>query len=125
RYGETRSNTARLAAIARNWSAGEGRPQWAALLGLDWQCSGRLAIKRAQFVAVGIAQISEIHLAGRPLAHAGRVLDGFAAIRDACLVPGLGLVGTAHQKADRAAIGMAGRLPSVGFDTMKPPPLFL
>src|SRR6516225_732384 len=70
----------------------------------------RHAIKRTQFVAVGIAQVSEVHLAGGPLAHAGRVFDRRAAIRDTGFVPCLGLLGIAHREADRAAIGMAGRL---------------
>src|SRR5436190_395586 len=96
----------RLRSITTRRAARKGPPS--SVLTGDY--SGRLAIKRAQFVAVGIAQISEIHLAGRALAHAGRVLDRFAAIRDTGFVPSLGLVGTAHQEADRTAIGMAGRL---------------
>ena len=84
----------------------------------------RRACDRApQFVAVGIAKVGEIHLPGGPLAHARRVLDRLAAIRDAGIVPCVDLFRAAHRKADRTAIGMAAGLPSMGLDTMKRPPL--
>src|SRR5690348_5033015 len=108
RYGESRSNKPRVAAIAPKSLGRDGRPERAALRSVDVEVltltgdnSGRLAIQRAQLVAVGIAQISEIHLAGRALANARRVLDRLAAIRDTGFVPRLGLFGTAHQKPDR------------------------
>jgi len=75
----------------------------------------RHAIKRAQLVAVGIAEVREIHLAGGPLAHARRVLDRRAAIRDSGFVPRVGLFGIAHREADCAAVGMVGRLAVDGF----------
>ena len=72
--------------------------------------SGWHATERAQFVAIGIAKISEIHLPGGSLAHSRRVFDRRAAIRDAGLVPCVGLFGIAHRKADRPAVGGGGRL---------------
>src|SRR6516162_10552689 len=62
------------------------------------------------FVAVGIAQISEIHLPGSALTDARRVLDRRAAICDPGIVPCLRLLGAGHQEADRAAIGGVSRL---------------
>src|ERR1051326_7743661 len=112
RYGESPSNKRRVAAIAPKSLGREGRPKRrpSSVLTLTGDNSGRLAIQRAQLVAVGIAQISEIHLAGRALANARRILDRLAAIRDTGFVPRLGLFGTAHQKRNRPPIGMAGRL---------------
>src|ERR1700758_4871417 len=63
----------------------------------------RHAIEPAQFVPVGIAKVSEIQLAGCPLADAGRLLDRGAAIRDPGFVPSGDLFGTAHRETDRAA----------------------
>ena len=83
-------------------AARKGRPSSV----LPRDSSGRHAMKPDDLVAVGIAQIGEIHLAGGPLADARRVLDRGAAIRNAGIVPRLGLFGVAHRKADRAAIGM-------------------
>src|SRR5438128_2494802 len=60
-------------------------------------------VQRAQFVAVRIAQISEIELAETTLAHARRILDRGPATGDARRVPGVGLR-RAHREADRAAI---------------------
>src|SRR5438105_3259748 len=63
------------------------------------------AMERAQFVAIGIAKVREINPTGGALAHARRVFDRRAAIRDPGFVPCLGLFGIAHREADRAAIG--------------------
>jgi len=72
-------------------------------------------MNRDHFVAVGIAQISEIHLPGGRLAHPGRVLDRLAAIRDTGFVSCVDLFWTAHREADRAAVGVVGRLAVDGF----------
>ena len=47
-------------------------------------------VQRAQLVAVGVAQISQIHLAHTAFAHAGRLFTGRAAIGDAGRVPRIG-----------------------------------
>src|SRR6478672_13181464 len=68
---------------------------------------GLPTMKRAQFVAVRIAKVSEI----RPTwANTGRIFDGCAAIRHPGFVPGVGLFGTCHCEADRAAVGVRGCL---------------
>src|SRR5688572_32294551 len=72
-------------------------------------------MKRAQFVAIGIAKVREINLTGSALAHARRVFDRRAAIRYPGLMPCLGLFGIAHREANRAAIGSGGRLAVDGF----------
>ena len=65
-------------------------------------------MKRAQFVAIRIAKVSEI----RPTwANTGRIFDGGAAIRHSGFVPGVGLLGTSCCEANRAAVGMSGWLP--------------
>src|SRR5205823_12872605 len=91
----------------------EGRPEGAALwvlFSVDLPYSrSRHAINPDQLVAVGIAKIGEVHLAGGSLAHARRVFDRRAAIRDTGFVPCFGLFGIAHREADRAGIGMGGR----------------
>src|SRR5207302_9339391 len=84
-----------------------GRPPSVSICG---NSGSRHAINPDHLIAVGIAKVSEVHLAGGPLAHARRVFDRRAAIRDAGFVPCLGLFGIAHREADRAAIGMAGWL---------------
>src|SRR5207302_4861809 len=58
-------------------------------------------------VAIGVTKISEISAIW---ALARRILDRRAAIRNAGLVPRFGLRRILHDKADRAAIGVAGRL---------------
>jgi hypothetical protein len=88
-------------------AARKGRPSSVSICG---NSGSRHAINPDQFVAVGIAKVGEVHLAGGSLAHARRVFDRRAAIRDAGFVPCLGLFGIAHREADRAAIGMVGRL---------------
>src|SRR5580658_7500149 len=77
-----------------------------------WGCflGSRHAMQPDDLVAVGIAQIGEVHLPGGALADARRVLDRRAAVGDPGLVPSRGLLGAAHHEADRAAIGTAGRL---------------
>src|SRR5882672_1943312 len=62
---------------------------------------------RAQFVAIGIAEIGEI---GPAWANAGRIFGGCAAIRDAGRVPRVALFGIAHREADSAAVGTGCRL---------------
>jgi len=90
--------------------AREDRPKRAALLNLNGEYSGSwLAIKGAQLVAIGIAKISEICLAGGSPAHTRRVLDRGTAIRDAGFVPCVGLCRASHCEADRAAMGMSSR----------------
>src|SRR6516162_1128941 len=85
-------------------------PKRAALLNLNGEYSGSwLAIKGAQLVAIGIAKISEICLAGGSPAHTRRVLDRGTAIRDAGFVPCVGLCRASHCEADRAAMGMSSR----------------
>jgi hypothetical protein len=88
----------------------EGRPARRPLLFVIRDDSGRWTINTDQLVAVRISNVGEIDLSSGPLAHAGRVLDRGAAIGDPGFVPGRGLVRAAHREADRAAIGMAGRL---------------
>jgi hypothetical protein len=69
-----------------------GPPGRAALFGFNCGSSGsRHTKKRAQFVAIGIAKVNQIHGTGPTLAHARRVLDRCPAIRDAGFVPGIGL----------------------------------
>ena len=65
-------------------------------------------MKRAQFVAIGITQISQIHLT--TWANAGRVFDCRAAVGHTGFVPGRGLFGSCHREAYRASIGVSGRL---------------
>jgi hypothetical protein len=73
--------------------------------------SGRWTINTDQLVAIRISNVGEIDLSrGGPLAHARRVLDRGAAIGNPGFVPGRGLFRAAHREANRAAIGMAGRL---------------
>jgi hypothetical protein len=75
----------------------------------------RHAKQRAQFVAIGIAKVSQIHRAGPTLARARWVLDRRPAIRDAGFVPGIGLFWAGHREADRAAVGVRRRLAIDGF----------
>src|SRR5205814_10326298 len=60
-----------------------------------------------ELVTIGVTKISEISAIW---ALAGRILDRCAAIRNAGFVPRFGLRRILHDKADRAAIGVAGRL---------------
>ena len=62
--------------LSRGRTARKGRPSSVLSRG---NSGGGHAIKRTQFVAIGIAKISEINLTGGPLAHARRVLDRRAA----------------------------------------------
>src|SRR6185312_16665562 len=75
----------------------------------------RHAVKRAQLVAVGIAQIGQVDRTGAALADARRVLDRLAAMGNTRLVPGIPLFLTCHREADRAAIGVRGRFSVDGF----------
>src|SRR3954467_2924487 len=68
----------------------------------------RRPMQRAELVAVGVAQISEVQFAEAALADAGRVLDRGAAILRPGLVPGIRLVGAAHREADRGAVPVGG-----------------
>ena len=77
-------------------------------------------LQGADLVAVGVAQIGEVELAGFAFAHARRVFAGFAAVGDAGGVPGIALIGRLYGEADRAAVRVAG-LPSIGFDTANTP----
>src|SRR5688572_21477682 len=98
--------------LSRERTAREGSPRQ----GLIRDNSGSWdAMKGAQFVAIGIAEVREINLTGGALAHARRVFDRCAAIRDPGFVPCLDLFGIAHREADRAAIGSRGRLAVDGF----------
>src|SRR6516162_8683631 len=77
--------------------AREDRPKRVALLNFERRILRQLACdKGAQFVAIGIAKISEICLAGGSPAHARRVLDRGTAIRDAGFVPCVGLCRASH-----------------------------
>src|SRR5204863_6610863 len=62
---------------------------------------------RDDLVAVGVTKISEISAIW---ALARRILDRRAAIRNTGFVPRFGLRRILHDKADSAAIGVAGRL---------------
>src|SRR5262245_6371487 len=74
--------------------------------------SGSLPGNPDNLVAIGVAKISEISAIW---ALAGRILDRRAAIRNAGFVPRFGLRRILHDKADCAAIGVAGRLAIDGF----------
>ena len=69
--------------------------------------SGSLPSNSDDLVAIGVTKISEI---SSIWALARRILDRRAAIRNAGLVPRFGLRRILHDKADCAAIGVAGRL---------------
>src|ERR1700730_18438862 len=69
--------------------------------------SGSLPGNPDDLVAIGVTKISEISAIW---ALARRILDRRAAIRNAGLVPRFGLRRILHDKADCAAIGVAGRL---------------
>src|SRR5690349_1676077 len=108
--------TARFVArVERSETRGRSRqaiPDFAfAPSGLRGDAASAHPVRGAELVAVGVAQIGEIELAGRALAHAGRVFDRRAARRDAGLVPGVDLRGRVHREADGAAIGVARGLP--------------
>src|SRR5579872_5734360 len=83
--------------------------------------SHRHPVNRAQLVAVGITEVSEIDGTRGTLAHAGRILGGRAAVRDPGLVPGVDLLGIAHREADRAAIGACCRLAIDRLGNHEPP----
>src|ERR1700721_2246479 len=91
-YRQTRILMRKLISHSSPWRRGPEHPfhrslwgpAFAGMTGKDPTCARpnlrrRHAIKRAQLVAVGIAKISKIHLAGSALADAGRVLDRRAA----------------------------------------------
>src|SRR5215831_18840420 len=62
-------------------------------------------VHRADLVAVGIAQIGEVELAGRAFANAGRVFAGGGAVGEACRMPSIRLFRRVGEEADGAAIG--------------------
>src|SRR5690606_10490767 len=70
----------------------------------------RKAVHRTELVAVGVAQVGEVHAAGRAFAHAGRVLDGDAAGGHARRVPRVHLGRGFAGETDGAAVGVGGGL---------------
>src|SRR5579863_759074 len=80
----------------------------------------RHAMDRAEFVAVGIAEVGQIDRAGAALSNAWRVLDRLAAIRNSGLVPRVRLFLACHREADRAAVGVRGRLAIDGLANHEP-----
>lgn len=64
----------------------------------------RRPMKRTELVAVGIAEVSQIHLTAK----SRRIFDRRATIRDTGFVPGSGLFWAGHRQTDRAAIGVSG-----------------
>src|SRR5207302_4649639 len=70
-------------------------------------CAISLPSNPDELVAIGVTKISEISTIW---ALARRILDRRAAIRNAGFVPRFGLRRILHDKADCAAIGVAGRL---------------
>src|SRR6266404_5432334 len=69
--------------------------------------SGSLPSNPDELVTIGVTEISEISAIW---AHARRILDRRAAIRDAGFVPRFGLRRILHHKPDRTAVSLAGRL---------------
>ena len=80
------------------------------VLGDDLQAHCRWTDAAAELVAVGIAQIGEVHLAEPASRDAGRILDRRAAIGDAGGVPGIDLFGARGHEADGRAVAVAARL---------------
>src|SRR5439155_14399750 len=66
----------------------------------------RHPVHRANFVAVEIPQIGEVHFSCGAFAYARRIFAGLAAIGEAGRVPGVSLLGRVRRKADGAAIGV-------------------
>ena len=59
-------------------------------------------MKRTEFVAVGIAEVSQIRLTTK----SWRIFDRRAAICDTGLMPSSGLFRTCHRQTDRASVGV-------------------
>src|SRR5215207_1044219 len=75
----------------------------------SWVCSAH-SVKGAKFVAVRIPQIGEIESARGALTCPGRIFDRGAAVLHARFMPSIGLGGILHHEADRAGVGVGGRL---------------
>src|SRR5215216_1469909 len=75
----------------------------------SWICSAH-SVKGAKFVAVRIPQIGEIESARGALTCPGRIFDRGAAVLHARFMPSIGLGGILHHEADRAGVGVGGRL---------------
>jgi hypothetical protein len=78
-------------------------------------------VQSADLIAKWIAQIGEVEFCGTALAPTGRILNALSAVRYAHIVEGFDLVRAVATEPYRAAIGMGGRLPSIGFDIPKVP----
>lgn len=62
-------------------------------------------MERTEFVAIGIAEISQIRLTTK----SWRIFDGRSAIRDTGFMPSSGLFWACHRQTDRASVGVSGR----------------
>src|SRR5215468_7189008 len=63
-------------------------------------------MERADFIAVGIAQVGEIKLAESTLSPARRILDALASVGNAGVVKCFHLLGAVASKADGATVGV-------------------
>ena len=83
----------------------------------------RHAMKRAQLVAVRIAQVSKIHCTGAALSNAGRVLDRFPPFAIPALCQASAWSWFAIVKPIVPPLACVAALPSIGGLTRKTPPL--
>ncbi len=63
-----------------------------------------------QFVAVRVAQVSQVELAHRTITKARRLFTRHAAVGNPGRMPGLDLFGRVHLETNRAAVAVASRL---------------